>query len=658
MVRQYVNREPKWYDIPILMLGLVSDIDYLRADIRSAQLLQNTRCRTGRIRKRNGTRYYSPAIAAGIVGRIIGLHQWCPATATNENFVYVVSSNRIFRLPWDSTSVDPPTSLEEMAFPAGHSWSIKATAAHFCDFNDYCFAFNGKDYGMQMSRTAPNTMHAFGLAQIAAPIVTTSASGGSIAAGIYQYRVRAVREIGERRREFWGAKSDPTSVKTIGATSSNTIAWTATKDALATHYYIERTLKDQETFYYLARVPVGTTNYVDTADLPTDEIDDEVLDRIKGIRYAAVDAGVLFAVGDTQSGCNWYSSAPNRPQEFGIFTNDVISEGTGEVTGCVAFNGNVFVFREKGIAVFTQDTNKNYYQSGFISGYGCIAPWSVRVIRDGKNNYVTFFDDNEGPCLLTTQGILSIKRGEHSDIAKWVDHEIDPDNRKFVSVGYKNGYIYWSYAPEGSQYNTRCLVYDTTSESWYGPDIGYSMGPSITRINGRGVFGSGEMLAAVDGPDVRVMEMDAPYSRDFGEKIVEKVSGMAIAADLVPHEMEFQAVALIARLSNVFRFDISCTSSDYSESFYIAPSQKWHMDDGTLFDSGATFDQALQTLMDKAIFDSGDLYDTQRDLPYEIELDSCACQGAYMLFDLYDEDSPVNEICGIRLLAVDRGGRI
>jgi hypothetical protein len=662
MARQLVNRQPRWDDIPTLAFGLRSDVDYLNASPRAVQLAQNARCRTGRLKKRNGSRYYSPAIGTGRNARIIGLHQWVPETRTNENFVYAASASHIYRMPWDSTSVDPPTSLVDMTFPAGYSWVINAIAAHFTDYNDYCFSHNGRDYSMQMRKDAPNDMYVFGIDKMEPPTVTTSAAGGLITAGVHGYHVRAVRELtlSPRVREYAGARSDVTSVTTAGATSTNTISWVATTDGQVTGYEIYRTLPDKETPYFLARVAVGTTTYVDTAAAPSEDIDEDCLQRIKGIRYSTTDAsGVLFVVGDDKSGCNWYNSRPNRPQEFGIYSNGVVTRGSGDVTGCAEFNGNIFVFREKGIAVFTQDSNKDYYESGFISGYGCVAPWSVRLVKEGSANFVTFLDGTEGPCLITVNGIRSIKRTKHSDACKWFDgNYIDLDHRRYVAVGYKDGYTYWGITPEGQQYNTQCMIFDHTTDSWFGPDTGYSAGPMCTRINGRGVFGSGELLAAVDGDSVRVQELDAPYSRDVtGAAIVLNVKGMAVGARMFPHEREFQQIAFMARLAGIVQIKVYVPSNNYEGTLYMFPTMKYYWDDGSLFDSGKVYDQAVQSLLDAMFYDGGDLMDTMKDLPYEIELDSCSAQGAYMVWDIYDPDSPAQEIIGIKILSCDRGAR-
>lgn len=658
MARSIVQRRARWYDIPSFRLGLTTDTDYLMADVRGARLVQNARTRTGRIVKRNGSRYYSPALGSGGAARIAGIHQWYPATREDENRVYAVTSGNIVRLPWSSTSVDPPTTAVAMAFDDGGAFGISQFAS-FVDFNDYCFAFNGVSRGAQMRFDALNSMYHFQIAKPPAFTIAT-AGGGSIAAGDYGYAIRYVRERTTRVREYWGALSDTVSI-TSGGSATNTLTLPVPTDAQITHVYIYRTGTDLETLYYLARVPVGTTTYADTALETSTEIDEETLAPIENIAYATVDDGSLFVVAqDTTTGAwVWYNSIDGRPQEFGVYNNGEISEGSGDVTGVEAFGGQVYVFRERGIIIYAKNSAQTYDRVSFWPGWGNIAPWAVRAIRDGKNNFVSFYDDSEGPCLITGSSVETLKRRKYSDCVKYVDNAGERDNayRKYVAVAYKRGMLYWSFTPVGQTYNTKCLVWDSAQDCWYGPDTGYSMGPSFTRLTGRGVYGNGELLAAVDGATCYVMEMDAPYSRDFGTVITLQVDSMAVGAEALPNETEFQHIALLAKLSSVFRFNVNVQSSTYTGSYYIAPSGKYFYDDGTTFDSGATFDACVQSLMDSSVFDAGDVFDSQKDLPYQIELDSASAQGAFMTISLYDANSYQFEIARLRILAVDRGDR-
>jgi len=663
MARGIVTRRGRWYEITSFRLGLRTDDDYLTADVRSARLLQNARTRTGRIVKRNGSRYYSPSLASDWAGRCNGLHQWYPATRVEENLVYAAVGADIVRLPWDSTSVDPPTRVQQMTFADGTSFGIGAgRQTTFVDYNDYCFAFNGTS-AATLRLDAPDSMYRFQLPKASNPTIVTAGSGGSIAAGTYGYRIRYVRERDERVREYWGPMSDLVSVKTIGASSANTLTLPTTDlPADATHIYIYRTLADLDTLYYLGRVSVGTNEYVDTMLSPSTEIDDDTL-HIDNIYYATVDDGSLFVVfkDATTGGWYWANSVDGRPQEFGLYNNGEIAEGSGDVTGAHAFGGAVYVFREKGIIVYRKNSALTYDRETYLPGWGNISPWACRVIRDGRNNFISFFDDAEGPCIVTAAGIETLKRKRYSDCVKYIDDASERDSayRAYVSVGYKRGYIYWGYTPVGSTYNTKVLVYDTATEAWYGPDTGYPIGPTFTRLTNRGVFGNGELLAASDADDVRIIEVDAPYSRDCGSNIVLHVQGMALGSDALAAELEFQQIALIAKLTSVFRFDVNVNDGEYTGSYYIAPaSGRYYYDSPSSVFDVSTFDTFVQSLMDSSYFDASDVtFDTAKDRPYQIELDSASAQGAFCTLSLYDANSYAFEIARLRVLAVNRGER-
>jgi hypothetical protein len=110
-------------------------------------------------------------------------------------------------------------------------------------------------------------------------------------------------------------------------------------------------------------------------------------------------------------------------------------------------------------------------------------------------------------------------------------------------------------------------------------------------------------------------------------------------------------------LAGIVQIKVYVPSNSYTGTCYIFPTMKNYWDDGSLFDAGKVYDDAVQSLLDVSFYDAGELMDTMKDLPYEIELDSCSAQGAYMVWDIYDPDSPAQEIIGIKILSCDRGAR-
>lgn len=558
-------------------------------------------------------------------------------------------------------SADPPASINDVTFTDGQSLEFSEFSS-WTDFVDYCFLFNGSAIGAQMRLDAPDRMHSFGIDKAPAPTLLDIGGGSGFPVGLIKYRIRFVRELEERVREYWGAKSESASITTI-ATSIVRITWTPPTNSQITHVYVERTLPGLEEFYYVGRVAASAGVYNDSAATDTGQIDDDTLPTPTNIRYAANDSGSLFIV---DKDLHWYGSVVGKPQEFNLFNNELITDGSGDLTGLFSFQGAIFVVREKGIMVFNRNPFGDYTDpTTVIQGWGCVAPNSIKVIRAGKINFVTFFDDNEGPCILTEQGIYSLKRIESggkiiSDVVDIVDNQIDPNYRKYVAVGYKNNCIYWWYTPIGSTTNTKCIIYDASNGTWSGPDIGYPTNCTFTRLSNKGVYGSGELLGAYDADNIYVTIIDANYSRDFGNKIIMKVDSMAIGADAMPWDWEFMKLAFYGRLSYIFRIDVSVPAAviPYAGSYYSSPKPyRYYMDNGTLIDSGATFDAVVQSLMDHSIFDHGDLMDTMKDDEYTFDIDSLSAQGPFMYLSLYDEDSSKFEIGRIRILGAERGER-
>lgn len=84
--------------------------------------------------------------------------------------------------------------------------------------------------------------------------VTTSTTGGTLAAGTYFYVVTAIFPQGE------STKSNELSVVTTGTTSSNTINWTAVTGATGYRIYRGTTTGGQNVYYSVGAV----TTYLDT----------------------------------------------------------------------------------------------------------------------------------------------------------------------------------------------------------------------------------------------------------------------------------------------------------------------------------------------------------------------------------------------------------
>lgn len=100
-----------------------------------------------------------------------------------------------------------------------------------------------------------------GLANPASTTLTTSATGGTLAANTYYYRVSAVGMAGETQ----AIATAPTSVTTTGTASRNTISWGAV--AYATSYKVYRSTDN--TNWFVNTIAVGTTSIIDNGSTYT-----------------------------------------------------------------------------------------------------------------------------------------------------------------------------------------------------------------------------------------------------------------------------------------------------------------------------------------------------------------------------------------------------
>lgn len=103
-----------------------------------------------------------------------------------------------------------------------------------------------------------------GVANPAAPSLTTTGTGGSLAANTYYYRLDAIGTDGSSTTA--SIPSSPGSVTTTGSTSKNTLSWTAVP--YATGYDIYRSIDGGNTWFF-NQVSSSTTSIVDNGSTYT-----------------------------------------------------------------------------------------------------------------------------------------------------------------------------------------------------------------------------------------------------------------------------------------------------------------------------------------------------------------------------------------------------
>ncbi len=103
-----------------------------------------------------------------------------------------------------------------------------------------------------------------GIANPAAPTLTSSSTGGSLAANTYFYRLDAVGTGGSGTTA--GIPSSPGSVTTSGSASQNTLSWTAVPNATA--YDVYRSIDGGNTWFY-NQFSSATTSIIDNGSTYT-----------------------------------------------------------------------------------------------------------------------------------------------------------------------------------------------------------------------------------------------------------------------------------------------------------------------------------------------------------------------------------------------------
>ena len=184
-------------------------------------------------------------------------------------------------------------------------------------------ATNGNSYAPRrvsrinvlVSGTAPGYVYdssSLVLAALSAPVqaaLSTSTTGGTLAAATYFYKVTAVNGIGET------IGSNEQSIITTGTTSSNTVSWSAVSGATGYRIYRGTATGAENTYYVVGAV----TSFVDTGAAST-----------AGTTPATNTANInqVFVIPNS-TGTYWV--------DFPCLAGIVVTPGTGQ-TVCVSYD--------------------------------------------------------------------------------------------------------------------------------------------------------------------------------------------------------------------------------------------------------------------------------------------------------------------------------
>lgn len=174
-----------------------------------------------------------------------------------------------------------------------------------------------------------------------------------------------------------------------------------------TYYFVDQIDDNCSTSYVDVRADARLTVFApaleDSAPIPP------------GLRYGCSFDGRLWLGGGSHAPTRVLYSQRNAPEQFGAFSYfDLGNVGAGDITQIVAHEGQVYVFRERGIdAIRVTDTLE--YQLVTISGtVGTTASNAITAVP----GFGLVFLSRDGVFSLTRQGLRKISDGISREIAR------------------------------------------------------------------------------------------------------------------------------------------------------------------------------------------------------------------------------------------------
>ena len=579
-------------------------------------------------------------------------------------------SVQVDKMEFRTNSASPYQAyLEEMTTDI--SWQGTEFVS-FESFGRFCVAFNGKNAGIQMTRDNPKAGGQFMIRKAA--ITNVVAVGTGSVNGTYKYKVRGVRETEAYGREYMGAMSDA-SVDVTASTTAVNVHFNELNDNQVTHYYIYRTENGGDDFYYhdsktRQQIIDNGNIYTDTTAATDTSIQHaDVFDQLRGIKWVCRDDKRMIYYGQDGDDLIFYWSDDNIPQQVlnhnGRIHQAWNTEGDGKSTGCVKIGKYLVLFREKGLSFYQIDSNGDYQLYDSLNGIGCAAPWSIHFFSDLGADYVSFYDQKHGYCILDAQGRVRSLKNVRKQLSDYevaftnVEDElkkIDKAYRRFVSCCYHDGILYCFHTTVGNTRNTRSIRYLVEKESWYGVDTGRSIGKMISRATGLGpVGGNGEILGCDDSGPSRFMNI-ANGNLDDGAKITGSAFTNEVGSGDKYHK-EFQFLTVNAKVSRTLRVDLHVNSrtGNYVHSYYLRNDGIILYNGSYAYNDGSTFDDSVVTQYnDGATYNSGVVYGGAEVKKYKINFEGRA-QGFWARVRFYDASNNHFDIGDMNLEWVERG---
>lgn len=234
---------------------------------------------------------------------------------------------------------------------------------------------------------------------------------------------------------------------------------------VARRVYRTKNLADQDglvdrTYYFVAEIPDNcSTSWVDVnADARLTVVGPTFQDSAPippGLRYGCAFDGRLWLGGGSHSPTRVYYSETGLPEQFPTFNYfDLGNVSAGDITQIVAHEGQVYIFRERGIDVI-RVTDQLQYQVVNLSGtIGTTASNTICAVP----GFGLVFLSRDGVRVVNAQGIRKLSQGISDEIARLGAGSL----ARATAVYSPREEEWWvQYPADGAAENTRGAVLHT-----------------------------------------------------------------------------------------------------------------------------------------------------------------------------------------------------
>ncbi|MEN8182628.1 MAG: hypothetical protein ABFS46_08845, partial [Myxococcota bacterium] len=195
---------------------------------------------------------------------------------------------------------------------------------------------------------------------------------------------------------------------------------------------------DSTTTSYTDRVPDNNVSLTSIAPLTFEA-------EFPHARFIAYNAGVIFVAGiDTEPTAIYFT--PTNKTVLGQF--DVVED---TVTGLIAFQGQMVVFTESAIWIFSGNTAETLFKRKAIADRGCLAPFSIRPIDN-----VIFFLSENGFYSYDLSRVVEVSRPV-KDIL--LARNFSRDYNMDSVHDWQNSAVWWIYSSGTSTENDKIIVH-------------------------------------------------------------------------------------------------------------------------------------------------------------------------------------------------------